>query len=543
MNSEEKHKFQFTWQEKNIDYIVVPILIFAGAYMLAYYFEYKWNQSLLGQRTMLFFFTGLFVYLIRPQAKIHHIRMDQLKKVHKLMIGFIITVTCMVAFCTMKVSDFWSDGGPDYQFQYEEMTEAILDGHLYLDLEISPELAAMDNPYDSGARGSQGVSFYWDHAFYNGHYYMYFGVVPVLLIMLPFRLIGISLYSYQATQIFVVCIILGMFCLFRQIVRRMCSEMPLSAFLSIAVATSWVTIWYGVKYPAMYCTANTGGICLAVWGFYFCYRAFIIDTDTKKTMLHGLIGGVCSALTFGCRPTIGLFCLILLPMLWAYFKKCRNRMEFLKSFLVFCIPFIVVAILLMTYNYARFDSPFEFGQSYQLTTVDQHDYSSNEIKISKIISGIYYHFFYYEDVSDTFPFIHHDGNLVTFPVLLIAFISFGMANVRDKGQTMVKGLPIMTVISVGIIMSYHVIWAPIVFRRYSMDFIFMLCFLVMFGSCGMFWNKVNHAGISFWLTVLAAYTCVICFLLYFVAYDYSIADRQGEILEQVRRLVIFWKPL
>ena len=39
------------------------------------------------------------------------------------------------------------------------------------------------------ARKEAGVSVHWDHAYYNGHYYMYFGVVPVLLLFLPFRLL------------------------------------------------------------------------------------------------------------------------------------------------------------------------------------------------------------------------------------------------------------------------------------------------------------------------------------------------------------------
>ena len=43
--------------------------------------------------------------------------------------------------------------------------------------------------------------------------------------------------------------------------------------------------------------------------------------------------------------------------------------------------------------------------------------------------------------------------------------------------------------------------------------------------------------------MLAAYTFVICFLLYFVDYDYSIATHQPEILEKARDLVVFWKKL
>ena len=34
-----------------------------------------------------------------------------------------------------------------------------------------------------------GENYLWDTAYYEGHYYVYFGVVPVLLFYLPFYLV------------------------------------------------------------------------------------------------------------------------------------------------------------------------------------------------------------------------------------------------------------------------------------------------------------------------------------------------------------------
>ncbi len=490
-------------------------------------------------KVLLLLHIGIFFYITRPGSWIHRVPMDRLKREQKAVCIFTAALTCLVAFWAMTISDWWSDSGPDYQFQYEAMTDAVLDGHFYLDLEVSPELAAMENPYDSGRRAQENVPFYWDHAFYNGHYYMYFGVVPVFLLFLPFRMLGIALYSYQATQIFVLLIICGMFAVFYEIVKRMCPKIPLSAFLSVSVASSWISVWYAVKYPALYCTANTGGVCLAVWGFYFCYRAFIVDVERKDVIVHAVMGALFSALTFGCRPTIGFFCLTLLPLLIHYLKKCEKLSDFGKVFAVFCIPFVVVAALLMLYNYARFENPFEFGQSYQLTTVDQHAYRQNQFKLHECLNGLLFHFFGYENLSDTFPFIHHDGCFVLFPILFIGLKSIGLTGQKERGNLMIRGLTGMICLCVVIISFYHVMWAPIVYRRYALDFNFLLCFLVMFGTCGLYWQSTNYARVSFWLTMLGAYTFVICFLLFFVDYDYSIATHQPEILEKVRSLFQF----
>lgn len=78
-----------------------------------------------------------------------------------------------------------------------------------------PLLLQMDNPYDPQARVDLGVDYRWDTAYYHGHYYMYFGVVPVFLLFLPFRLItGMSLTTYHATQVFVAFFYLRRLCEF-----------------------------------------------------------------------------------------------------------------------------------------------------------------------------------------------------------------------------------------------------------------------------------------------------------------------------------------
>lgn len=82
----------------------------------------------------------------------------------------------------------------------------------------------------------------------------------------------------------------------------------------------------------------------------------------------------------------------MIPLLIFYLRRCESIKDFGKTFLAFCVPFAVVAALLMLYNYARFENPLEFGQSYQLTIVDQHAYQSNHFKLDRCLSGLLYHF-------------------------------------------------------------------------------------------------------------------------------------------------------
>ena len=45
----------------------------------------------------------------------------------------------------------------------------------------------MANPYDTAARQAAAPDALWDVAYYQGRYYVYFGVVPCLLFQLPFE--------------------------------------------------------------------------------------------------------------------------------------------------------------------------------------------------------------------------------------------------------------------------------------------------------------------------------------------------------------------
>lgn len=116
-----------------------------------------------------------------------------------------------VTFCL-----FGMESIPGHRDQYERMAQSILNGHLYLEYEdVDPRLSEMENPYDPQARKELGIYYHWDHAFYNGKYYMYFGIVPVFLLFLPYQLLtGNALTTYKATQIFTVGTILAIFALF-----------------------------------------------------------------------------------------------------------------------------------------------------------------------------------------------------------------------------------------------------------------------------------------------------------------------------------------
>lgn len=102
----------------------------------------------------------------------------------------VLFVTIMICTIPMSFSPIWNGTIPGHRNQYEKMAESILNGHLYLEYEdIDQRLVSMKNPYDPRAREEAGVYYHWDHAYYKGQYYMYFGIVPVFLLFLPYRIL------------------------------------------------------------------------------------------------------------------------------------------------------------------------------------------------------------------------------------------------------------------------------------------------------------------------------------------------------------------
>ena len=73
------------------------------------------------------------------------------------------------------------------------LAQAMAKGQLYLEEEPPQWLKDMEDPYDKGARDEAqketGEPYLFDVAYHDGHYYVYFGVVPVLLFYLPFYLL------------------------------------------------------------------------------------------------------------------------------------------------------------------------------------------------------------------------------------------------------------------------------------------------------------------------------------------------------------------
>ena len=455
---------------------------------------------------------------LRPRSLLHTFSSEQMNLYKRLFALLIAALT--IAACILPMDDLplWNGEIPEHRNQYELMAENLLEGRLDFAYGDEGALKALKNPYDPAERKATGVRYHWDHAYYDGHYYMYFGIVPVLLLFLPYRAVtGMALTTCHATQIFTAAAILGIFLLFHLLTRLFFKKLPFSVYLALSVAFSVMSVWYAAAEPALYCTAITAAIALEVWSLYFFVRAVWGEQRENRKILFAGIGALLGALVFGCRPTIALANILVIPMLAVFLSQRKCTWKLAGKLALAVLPYAAVAAGLMLYNYARFGNPFEFGQKYQLTVADQSQYSvalNAETRL-RIWNETMENFFAIGQMKETFPYLDVYSVFYNFPVLLLGIACLKSGVLKRMYQA--KLLPLMAglLVTVLVITAMDIVWTPYLLERYRMDIYFLMgigCFLTVgvWHSCC---TEKQQAYLNFALCALSVLTVISAFLL------------------------------
>ena len=449
--------------------------------------------------------------------------MNNLSKKNKIFLSIVILAVILVSVLPMGLSPVWNGKIPKHRNQYEKMADAILAGHLYLDYEVDEKLLKMGNPYDPDARKELRVDYHFDHAFYKGKYYMYFGVAPVFLTFIPYKLItGHSLTTYHATQIYVGTFIIGVFALFYLICKLFYKNFKFYQYLICAAVFSLLCIWYAVGAPALYCTAITAGLCLAIWSIYFFVKAVYDDVSENKSILFAFLGSLFGALTFACRPPIGLINILVIPLLITYLKKHKLNKKLFGKLVLAALPYLIVAALLMLYNYARFDNPLEFGQTYQLTIADQHNYGSifKNIDLGNLFKNVIIYFLDVNRPLKNFPYINYGGIILNFPILVFPYIMIYNENFRKriKEKNMWSFYLCLLILPI-LIIIIDSLFSPIPLERYRMDVYYIMVISTFISICNCDIDFGKSKAYKIILIILLALTLVKIILLFLVPND------------------------
>ena len=460
----------------------------------------------------------LIAFALRSGSAVYAVTLEKNGFFQRMLTLLVALVTIAACVLPMDMLPLWNGEKPAHRNQYELMAENILEGRIYFDYGDEAGLLELENPYDPAARDKAKVYYHWDHAFYNGRYYMYFGVVPVFLAFLPYRVLtGTALTTYHATQLFTALTIAGIFVLFDLLAKRFFKRLPYGVYLALSVAFSVMSVWYATAEPALYCTAITAGLALETWSLYFFIRAVYVEKGENKQLFLAGIGALLGALVFGCRPTIALGNILVIPMVITFVKQRKFSGKLLSKLILAALPYALVAAGLMLYNYARFEDPFEFGQKYQLTVADQSQYSValNTDTILRIINDSNESFFLFGELRSVFPYLQPSGVFFNFPILLLLVGMCKLSVLKNMHDAKVLPLMIGVIVAVLAITAMDILWTPYLLERYHMDVYFLLgigCFITV-----GFWFNICTAKqrlfLSACLSILAVLTVISAYLL------------------------------
>ncbi len=462
---------------------------------------------------------GLLVFALRPNSALHAVTVERAGTGSAIAMVLTLVTVIYASLAPMDDLPIWNGEQPNHRNQYEVMAEALLEGHVDIVYGDEEELLKLENPYDPDERESSGVMYHWDHAFYKGHYYMYFGIAPVLILFLPYRAItGKPLTTYHATQIFAALTVAGLFALFHLLARRFFKKLPVSVYIALSAAFSMMSVWYASAEPALYCTAITAALAFETWSLYFFIRAVWWAKSENRQILLAFFGALFGAVTFACRPSVALANILVIPMLFAFLKQRKFTLKLLCKLCLAALPYVVVAAGLMWYNYIRFENPFEFGQKYQITVADQSKYgfSLDGETLLRVLNGTVCNFFEVGRMSAQFPYIPTTSVFFNFPMLLMCLGLIRGGTARGLRREGVLGTAWCFIAAAAVITAIDVLWTPVLLERYRMDIYFLMaagCFIAI-----GFWHdsldEKHAARLSFISSAMSVATVISSFLLY-----------------------------
>lgn len=354
----------------------------------------------------------------------------------------IAAICSMAALTLIMFTSQYTDAGFESLFSLTEgdqMTQDIVDafesGHTYMTFEPSEDMLALENPYDTNQRLEEGLGMFsdyaWDHLLYNGKYYSYYGIAPVVLLFLPYHMItGFYFPAVIAVYIFSMIGIIFLSGIYTEFTERFFPKLPVGmAVTGGIVMLASCGIWISMGRPEFYEIAIASGFAFICSGAYFFLTSNIMN-DGKISLKRLALSSVLLSLGVLSRPTTAVYCVCAVIFILMAYRKASvecGRKTPVKYLCCAFLPFVLIGSVQMIYNYVRFGSPLDFGIQYSLTI---NDFTKAQYHTKFVAVTIFNYIFNMPAFIPEFPFIK------------TTFYDFNIDGFYYKDFTYVNGVPL-----------------------------------------------------------------------------------------------------
>ena len=523
-------------------------------------------------RILIVFSICCFVYMFSPKSYLYSLKLKENKEIYHSLAAFFLCILCsLFAILSIINPTFLGISLERGNFElvrlpmenhniYDDLAIAILDGKTYIDNNDVPDsLKELSNPYDTTLRyfksQQTGDKYRWDVAYFDGHYYVYFGIVPLLLMYLPFRLIlNAPFPTVLGIIIFMILFSIGVYKLVSLLAEKKFSNISVGTLLLVLI-TSIIScgLIFLVKRPDLYGIPIITGMTSSILGLYnWIYGLY----NEKYRNLRFLVGSVCMALVAGCRPQLLLLTFFAIPLFFKRYiteKRIKTK-DGIYELILLLAPYIIVASGLMYYNFIRFNSPFDFGANYQLTT---NDVTKRGFVSGRTGLGFFTYLFQPPVFSAKFPFLEKveiktnyvgktitencfGGLIASTPILwFLAFLPKAKNTLKEKKLFSHTTLLIIF----GFVITFFDTQAGGLLQRYISDFGFIFFGAVIFIIFALFENAKteNEKSILKSLTFCSSFLSIFYSIaLAFSVSDVTIDQRNPELFAFLSETVQFW---
>jgi len=299
----------------------------------------------------------------------------------------------------------WTARSPNVPYEFHEheedyynlLTHGFQAGHLYLPVTPDPRLAGSDPAVRAQA------SYLLDASLYQGHYYLYFGVAPVLVAFLPWTLLfGYDLPVNFAAVLFASVGFLAAVALLWRLRRRHDLKGGAGLWFTLVLALGLCTVA-----PAALRRANFYEVAVCS-GYAFGMLFLVCLHEAEGAPRHRALwlGGASLSygLAVGSRPNLVLAGALLpaavLLVWWPGRRQAGAARDLTRLTLAAGLPAAMCLGGLFAYNYLRFGNGFEFGNHYQIAIrSDRADFSP-----SYLWHNLRLYYLTWPSVSRYFPF-------------------------------------------------------------------------------------------------------------------------------------------
>ena len=440
----------------------------------------------------------------------------------------ILSLLVFFYFLWLSSNQKWSQLLPSkYAIGYSnELARAFLHRQLFLLIQPSPKFSMLQDPYDPSLNQLFALH---DASLYHNHYYLYFSPIVSLIFLIPLRIITFHYFSeYLLCAILAFATVIVATEAALKYAKMNKIQIGLKAKIFLLVSSTFLS-----ALPVILSRVAVYELEIVCGGFFLSLAILQLVSNPNFAQWHNmecLRLGLLLSITVATRAPHCIFAIIVT----IYFLKDRliNGTEFkLKFYSILNFFFFPASILaaLLTYNYLRFGTLFEFGTHFMLAGFDPQKtliFSYHFLPV-----GIFQYLFTIPRISTSFPFFFLQTNYLTFPrsifydfepvlgflampVMILASSHFFSKSRRfpDKTSFQLKQIFIYSGVGEIIFLSFNLGST----LRYLGDF--MIFFVVLIAPT-LLGTKNNHTLSLNTLVCLAfCYTVLELFFLSFTGY-------------------------